>query len=146
LLHCPIPVFLMRSLLLRRVLPPLLAILVLLAQTLAYMHRSAHPSASPRAATLSSLSLLCRNDCAPDARLAVAVAGASLLDKLFGHAAGGAACDDFDATIGLDLNPAHPTLAVVASLDEHAVPVGFSSPAPASFPPGLSLARAPPRA
>ncbi len=135
----------MRSLLLRRVLPPLLAILVLLAQSLAYMHRSAHPNANPRAAALSSSSssLLCRSDCTSDAR--VVAAGASLLDKLFGHAAG-TACDDFDAALGLDLNPAHPTLAVVASLDEHVIPIGFSSPAPASFPAGLSLARAPPRA
>ncbi|HEX9391553.1 MAG TPA: hypothetical protein VF928_09600 [Usitatibacteraceae bacterium] len=137
----------MRSLLLRRVLPPLLAILVLLAQSLAYMHRSAHPNANPRAAALSSPSpspsLLCRSDCTSDAR--VVAAGASLLDKLFGHAAG-TACDDFDAALGLDLNPAHPTLAVVASLDEHVIPIGFSSPAPASFPAGLSLARAPPGA
>ena len=121
-------VSLSRSHFLHRTLPLLLAVLVLLAQTLALAHRTAHPHTGQRAGLT----------------IATVVPG-SALDLLFGHA-NGAACDDFDAALGLDLNPGQYTPGIVAAIYANAAPVAPLSSVVASRPPALFLARAPPHA
>ena len=120
--------FLIRPQLLRRTFPLLLAVLVLLAQTIALSHRTAHPNTGQRAGLT----------------VATVIPG-SALDLLFGHT-NGAACDDFDAALGLDLNPGQYTPGIVAVADASTAPVLPAASSLASHPPGLFLARAPPRA
>ncbi len=112
---------------LRRFLPLLLAVLVLLAQALALSHRTAHPNTGQR--TIAALS----------------VAPGSALDMLFGHASG-AACDDFDAALGLDLNPGQYSPDVVALVQGEVEVASQPAALDSVHPAGLSLARAPPRA
>ena len=120
--------FLIRPQLLRRTFPLLLAVLVLLAQTIALSHRTAHPNSGQRLT----------------GQIAAVVPG-SALDLLFGHT-NGAACDDFDAALGLDLNPGQYAPGIVAIADAGTAPVLPAASFLASHPPGLFLARAPPRA
>lgn len=110
---------------LRRALLLLLAMLVLLAQGLVLTHRVAHAPTGASAATVS-------------------VANVSALDALFGHS-GEAACDEFDAAFGADVNPgyAKATSATKASPQTRVMRAGAGS---ASFPHRLPQARAPPSA
>ena len=113
---------------LRRTLPLLLAILVLLAQTLALSHRTAHPATGLHVP------------------LAMAAATTdSISSSLFGHT-DIIACDDFDAALGLDINPGQFADAAIAQAYADATPATVSQSSLAQHPPGLFLARAPPRA
>ncbi len=115
----------------RHAFPLLLAILVLLAQTIALTHRTAHPNTGLRApATMVATG---------------ADTTASVLDSLFGHA-DEKACADFDAALGLDINPGLYAHTVVAEAYTQAVPAALVQSPLARHPPGLFLARAPPRA
>ncbi len=116
-----------RSRSLRRFLPLLLAVLVLLAQTIALSHRTAHPNTGQR--NIAAVNLV----------------PGSALDLLFGHASG-TACDDFDAALGLDLNPGHYAADVVALVQDAANPAVEPATLHGAHPAGLSLARAPPQA
>ena len=120
--------FALRRHFLPRALPLLLAILVLLAQTLALTHREVHPNTGKR-----------------DVPTIAAVATGSALDLLFGHT-NGAACDDFDAAFGLDINPGQCKPDMVAPDYASAASVALAQSNLLSHPPGLFLARAPPRA
>ena len=110
---------------LRRALLLLLAMLVLLAQGLVLTHRVAHAPTGASSATAF-------------------VANVSALDALFGHS-GEAACDEFDAAFGADVNPGHAkaTSATEASPQTRVMRARASA---ASFPHRLPQARAPPRA
>lgn len=109
---------------LRRAFPLLLAILLLLAQALALTHRTAHPNTGQHST--------------------IAIAStASALDLLFSHTK--AACDDFDAAHGSDVNPGHHAANIAATACASA-PATFAQSTLARHPHGLSLARAPPRA
>ena len=120
--------FAFRTPLLRRAFPLLLAILVLLAQALALGHRTAHPNTGLHA---------------PMAM--VADTTGAVLDSLFGHT-DEKACADFDAALGLDINPGLYAHSVVAEAYTQAVPAALVQSPLARHPPGLFLARAPPRA
>ena len=120
--------FPIRPQLLCRALPLLLAILVLLAQTLTFTHRAAHPNNGQRAVVANT-----------------ANTAGSALDLLFGHT-NGAACDEFDAALGLDINPGQYTPDVVAAVYANAAPAAPAQSSIALHPSGLFLARAPPRA
>ena len=102
--------------------------LVLLAQTLALAHRTVHPNTGVRAAVAT----------VPDA-------SGSALDGLFDHL-DDSACDDLDAALGLDINPGQYAHATVAPDYANAAPAAPAQSPLALHPPGLSLARAPPRA
>lgn len=106
----------------------LLAVLLLLAQTLGAMHRVAHAGqgAAPQVA-------------------AAAQAHDGVWNDLFGHDAG-TSCDDWNAAFASDTNPGSgsPDVAVIAVEAIAPVPV-LSHYLPAT-PHGFSLARAPPRA
>jgi hypothetical protein len=116
----------LRSSFLRFALPLLLAVLVLLTQTLALAHRSAHPNSGQRAA------------------IAALVSG-SALDLLFGHGSG-SACDSFDAATGHDINPGHYAPAVIATSYSNGAPLASLAALFAAHPAGLFRARAPPQA
>ena len=107
----------------------LLALVVLLAQTLVPAHRAAHPNAGARAASATVAS----------------VAPGSALDLLFGHTSG-AACDAFDAAFAHDFNPDTFAPSVIAFVSTHAAPAAPAAFLAASHPPGLFRARAPPPA
>ena len=111
---------------LRRAFPLLLAILLLLAQALALTHRTAHPNTGQH----STIAI-------------ASTTSASALDLLFSHTK--AACDDFDAAHGSDVNPGHHAANIAATACASA-PATFAQSTLARHPHGLSLARAPPRA
>lgn len=109
-------------------LPLLLALVVLLAQTLVPTHRAAHPNAAARTASAS----------------VVSVAPGSALDLLFGHTSG-AACDAFDAAFGHDFNADAFAPSTIVFAPTHAAPESPAAFLAASHPPGLFRARAPPQ-
>jgi hypothetical protein len=133
-----------RSPFMRRALPLLLVFTVLLAHALALTHRIAHPNLAQRFAATASIAPASTASTHP-AAVTIGLAGGGPLDILFGHAAG-LACDDFDAAVGLDANPGQADSAVVATVASRSAPAAPAIAALSSHPPGLFLARAPPRA
>ncbi len=111
----------------RKIALQMLAILVLLAQTLAMTHKVVHAGQfAPQSAS-------------------VKMAGeGNVWSDLFGHDAG-AACDEWNASFALDANPdaGHVDISAVQADDTVVVaPVQTAVSAPRT---GLFLARAPPR-
>ncbi len=106
----------------------LLAVLLLLAQTLGLMHGVAH--AGQRASQAMS---------------AQGAGDGSGWNDLFGHSAG-AACDDWSAAFAPDANPAAGHVDIPAVRIESCDLCTESQPAFVAAPNGFFLARAPPRA
>ncbi len=117
---------LLSRLLSRKTALHLLAVLLLLAQTLGAMHRVAHAGiATPQ-------------------QISAAAAQGNGWNDLFGHDAG-AGCDDWNAAFSADANPdtGVPDLAIIAA--DSSAPVSYFQQYFVNAPEGLSLARAPPR-